>query len=128
MDICIQAPTVSYRELVESSENETSKDIRARVIQCHEIQRKRYEKEDFHFNSRIPAARIRDFCRLGEKEEHYMESMFHKMELTARTYHKILRVARTIADMEHSADIHLAHLNEAVCYRSMDERFWGGQL
>ena len=57
-----------------------------------------------------------------------MENMFQKMELTARTYHKILRVARTIADMEQSADIRLSHLHEAVCYRSMDERFWGGQL
>ena len=55
-----------------------------------------------------------------------MESMFHKMELTARTYHKILRVARTIADMEQTAEIGLGHLNEAVCYRSMDEHFWGG--
>ncbi|MCI7323752.1 MAG: YifB family Mg chelatase-like AAA ATPase [Lachnospiraceae bacterium] len=128
MDICMEAPGVSYQELVENSSNESSGAIRDRVILCHEIQRKRYEGENIRFNSRIPAARIRDFCRLGEKEERYMENMFQKMELTARTYHKILRVARTIADMEQSADIRLSHLHEAVCYRSMDERFWGGQL
>lgn len=126
MDICMEAPGVSFEELVANSVNESSKDIRERVIACHEIQKKRYAGENFCFNSRIPASRIREFCRLGEKEERYMESMFHKMELTARTYHKILRVARTIADMEQTAEIGLGHLNEAVCYRSMDEHFWGG--
>lgn len=126
MDICMEAPGVTYRDLVGNYVNESSEDIRRRVIACHEIQKKRYAGEDFCFNSRIPASSIRKFCPLGEKEERYMENIFHKMELTARTYHKILRVARTIADMDHSAEIGLAHLNEAVCYRSMDERFWGG--
>ena len=55
-----------------------------------------------------------------------MERMYQKMSLTARTYHKILRVARTIADCEESKQIHVRHLSEAVCYRNMDERFWGG--
>ena len=126
MDICMEAPGVSYEELVGNAVNESSEEIRERVMACHRIQTKRFSGEKFCFNSRIPASRIREFCRLGEKEEHYMESMFRKMNLTARTYHKILRVARTIADMDQAADIGLCHLQEAVCYRSMDERFWGG--
>ena len=55
-----------------------------------------------------------------------MEVMYEKMSLTARTYHKILRVARTIADLEESKEILLSHLNEAICYRNVDEKFWGG--
>lgn len=69
---------------------------------------------------------MEEFCPLGDKEQNYMERMYQKMSLTARTYHKILRVARTIADCEESRQIHVRHLSEAVCYRSMDERFWGG--
>ena len=55
-----------------------------------------------------------------------MEHMFEKMELTGRTYHKILRVARTIADLEEEESIRLHHLREAICYRSINEKFWGG--
>ena len=57
-----------------------------------------------------------------------MENIYEKMELTGRTYHKILRVARTIADMEESPDIQLRHLNEAICYRSIEGKYWGGDL
>ena len=60
------------------------------------------------------------------KEQKYMEAMYEKMHLTARTYHKILRVARTIADLDESKMILLTHLNEAICYRNIDEKFWGG--
>lgn len=128
MDICVEAPGVSYEELTGSGANESSADIRMRVKECQEIQLKRYQDEPFCHNSRIPASRISQFCRLGDKEQQYMENMYHKMSLTARTYHKVLRVARTIADMEHEPEIRLRHLNEAICYRSIDEKFWGGAL
>ena len=55
-----------------------------------------------------------------------MENMYDKLELTARTYHKILKVARTIADMDCCTDIKVKHLNEAICYRSINDKFWGG--
>ena len=61
-----------------------------------------------------------------EKEQKYMEAIYKKMNLTARTYHKILRVARTIADLEQKKQISFSHLNEAICYRNIDEKFWGG--
>lgn len=126
IDICVEAPTVTFEELTRKGENESSQDIQKRVRACHDIQGARYQGETFHYNSRIPAARIEEFCPLGSKEQKYMEEMYQKMSLTARTYHKILRVARTIADCEQSERIKLAHLSEAVCYRSIDERFWGG--
>ena len=85
MDICVEAPGVSYEELTGGGVNESSADIRMRVKECQEIQMKRYEGENFCHNSRIPASRIEEFCRLGEKEQKYMENMYHKMALTART-------------------------------------------
>lgn len=126
IDICVEAPMVTYAELTEKGDNESSAEIQKRVAACHQIQQDRYRNETFHYNSRIPAARMEEFCSLGIKEQKYMEKMYQKMSLTARTYHKILRVARTIADCEESKRIDIGHLQEAVCYRSMNERFWGG--
>ena len=126
IDICVEAPMVTYTELTGKGNNESSAAIQKRVAVCHQIQQERYRNEAFHYNSRIPAARMEEFCPLGGKEQKYMEGMYQKMSLTARTYHKILRVARTIADCEESKHIRVDHLSEAVCYRSMNERFWGG--
>ncbi len=127
MDICVEAPALSYEELTgKGAKGESSKEIQKRVIECHEIQCERFKGESFLHNSAIPASRLEEFCHLGSKEQKYMESMYEKMNLTARTYHKILRVARTIADLEQTKDITLSHLNEATCYRNVDEKFWGG--
>lgn len=127
LDLCVEAPPVNYRELTGRHENECSAQIRARVQECHEIQRRRYAGLGFSCNSRIPAGRLGEFCALGEKEQQYMEQQFRRRNLTARSYHKVLRVARTVADVSHSARIGLPHLQEAVCYRSIDDRFWGGE-
>jgi magnesium chelatase family protein len=126
IDLCVQAPNVSYGELTGNCANEDSATIRARVIRCHEIQQRRYRDEPFGHNSRIPASRLAGYCALGEAEQRYMEQMYEKMALTARTYHKILRVARTIADLGEAERIRLSDLQEAVCYRNLDARFWGG--
>lgn len=126
IDLCVEAQTISYEELTGNMENESSESIRERVVMCQEIQLYRYRQEDFCHNSRIPAYRLAEFCRLDDKELHYMENIYRKMSLTARTYHKILRVARTIADMRRSEKIQLRDLNEAVCYRSIDGNLWGG--
>jgi magnesium chelatase family protein len=126
MDLCVEAPNVSYEELTGHGANEDSAAIRARVVRCHEIQQRRFRDEPFLHNSGIPASRLSEYCALGEKEQRYMEQMYEKMALTARTYHKVLRVARTIADLGQSERIRLCDLQEAVCYRSLDARFWGG--
>lgn len=126
IDICAEAPAVTYRELTGKAKNESSADIRSRVQACHEIQLARYRGQNFCHNSRIPAARIADYCALGEKEERYMEQVFGNRSMTARSYHKVLRVARTVADLDRSDRIEIRHLSEAACYRSFDEKFWGG--
>lgn len=126
MDLCVEAPSVCFAELTGQGSNESSQMIRERVCACQKRQLFRFRNETFSHNSGIPAAKLQEYCGLGEQEQHYMEEMFHKHMLTARTYHKILRVARTIADMQESENIRMNHLTEAVCYRSIGEKFWGG--
>lgn len=126
MDLCVEAPMVSFAELMEKGKNESSAQIQKRVYACHQIQMQRFAQEKFHHNSRIPASRLSEFCPLGKEEKLYMEKIYAKMSLTARTYHKILRIARTIADMREAGTIGITDLQEAVCYRSIDEKFWGG--
>ena len=126
IDICVEAPTLTYNELTGKEKGESSQSIQKRVFACHQIQCERFHGEPFSHNSAIPAARLEEFCFLEEREKQYMEKIYRKMFLTARTYHKILRVARTVADLEESHRIKVRHLNEAICYRNVDEKFWGG--
>lgn len=125
IDICVEAQSLSYGELTAKSQSESSAVIQSRVKACYEIQCERYKEELFFHNSQIPASKLDEYCYLGEKEHRYMENIYDKMALTGRTYHKILRVARTIADMEQSKNIQLKHLNEAICYRSIEGKYWG---
>lgn len=125
MDICVETKRVAYQELVcGEAENESSDIIRGRVQAAYEIQRIRYEGTDICYNSRIPSDKIAQYCPLDLKQQHYMEQIYAKLHLTARSYHKLLKVARTIADMDGQERIQMRHLREAVCYRSLDQSFW----
>lgn len=124
IDLCVEAPQIKFEDLNIRQKEESSAEIRERVIQSHEIQKQRYRKENFKYNSRIPASRITEFCRLTKHQEQYMERIYKQLDLTARSYHKILKVARTLADMDQEENIRDSHLNEAVCYRNIDKRFW----
>ena len=124
IDICVEAPTLNFAQISMKQKNESSEEIRKRVIACHEIQNKRYADYEFRFNSQIPSGLMDKFCVLTDQEIEYMEGMYEKYSLTARTYHKVLRVARTLADMDLCSDIRLEHLQEALCYRGLDKRYW----
>lgn len=127
MDICVEAPRLEYDELTgKGVRNETSKEIRERVLRVHAIQRKRFQGTGIRYNSRIPSSMIEKYCPLGEPQQQYMHHVYQRLELSARAYHKILKVARTLADMEGSEKIEQRHLAEAVCYRSFDKRIWEG--
>ena len=124
IDVCVEAPRIEFKELRGEKKEESSATIRKRVVQVQKIQRERYAKENFCFNSQIPAVKIREYCGLDDKQEAYMEQVYKQLTLTARSYHKILKVARTLADMEGEEKIQNRHLNEAICYRSLDKKFW----
>ena len=104
--------------------NESSKTIKQRVMRAREIQEKRFAGTDLRFNSEMSPKDIQKHCKLGLKEESYLEEAFCRMELSARAYHKVLRVARTIADIDGSEDIQQIHLCEALSYRLTDGKYW----
>ena len=86
---------------------------------------RRYEGEPGKTNASLPAKKIPEYCALGTKEERVMERAFEQMGLTARTYHKVLKVARTIADLDGKEEIQSCHLAEAIGYRLPDAKYWG---
>ena len=125
IDLCVEAVGVGFHDLQKSDHSEeSSAAIRQRVCRIHALQRERFAGTAIRFNSQIPAEKMEEYCALGTEEEAYMELVFEQLALTARTYHKLLRVARTIADMEGSEKITVSHLQEAVCYRGIQKNYW----
>lgn len=124
IDVTIEAPRVDIKQLSANTVNESSKDIKERVMQARERQEKRYKDTRYRFNAELGAGDIKHFCTLGMQEQEMMENVFYMMNLSARAYHKIIKVARTIADLDGSDNITKKHLGEAVCYRMGDEKYW----
>lgn len=124
IDLCAEAQPVTYRELTGQAQGESSAQIRARVLRAQELQRARYKDEGWYFNSQIPVSRLAEYCVLGKKESAYMQRVYEKLQMSARAYHKTIKLSRTIADLEASERITVRHLTEAVCYRSLDKKYW----
>ncbi|MCR4955962.1 MAG: YifB family Mg chelatase-like AAA ATPase [Lachnospiraceae bacterium] len=123
IDMCIHVSEVSYEHLVKDDHLETSKDIRERVIKVRALQRQRFENEGISLNSEMRMEEINRFCQLSKEMTEFMDDIYHKMNLTARSYHKVLKVARTIADMEGHKEICQSDLSEAIMYRE-DIKSW----
>lgn len=126
IDICVEAPRVDISDLTEKTKrvNESSKTIRERVLKARQVQKERFKGTSIRFNSEMTPADIKKYCQLGFREQAFLEHAFCSMELSARAYHKILRVARTIADIDASPEIKEIHLMEAVGYRMTDGKYW----
>lgn len=122
IDICIEVADVSYRDITGDVKGRTSEDMRKGVIKAREIQKERYGAEEGRLNSMLKGKDVERYCALGVMERKFMELVFDKMHLSVRTYHNILKVARTIADLAGRRDIELAHLQEAAGYRMTDLR------
>ncbi len=125
IDICVEAAPVTYQDIKGNPCNESSADIRKRVEAARDIQQFRFRQSRIFFNSEMGNRDIKKFCVLGDKEDAYFRQVFAGMRLSARGYTRILKVARTIADLAGSEDIKLPHLSEAVAYRGLEERYWG---
>ena len=123
-DLCVQTKRVDFAELMGESDDEPSEQIRERVIMALEIQKERYADESFTFNSQVTSRVIEEYCRLTVETKEYMKQLFVAEELTARGYYKILKVARTIADLAGEKDVTRSHIAEAGYFRSLDRRFW----
>ena len=124
-DICIEAMQLDYKELQNKKIEESSADIRKRIYTARQIQMERYDNYDIWFNSQLTPRNIKKYCKLEAKEQALLEQAFKRMNLSVRAYHRILKVARTIADLDSSEKITTKHISEAICYRSIDGKYWG---
>ena len=126
MDICAEAAPVSYEMVSQDKQGESSSRIRARVERTRATQQERFRGMDIYFNSEMGKKELKQFCRLGKEEEDFLKEQFTYGRLSARGCDKVLKVARTIADMEEKERIALSHLCEAAAYRGIEEKYWGG--
>lgn len=124
MDICVELQPVELNSMKGNDKKESSLEMRSDVIRVRTRQEKRFSGTKYRFNSDISAADIEKFCHLGKEEQKCMEQIYEGLMLSARTYHRILKVARTIADLDDKDEIENGHLLEAACFRPSKE-YWG---
>ncbi len=126
IDIHVEVPAVQYKELRGGAAAEGSAQIRARVMAARERQRLRFKahKEKIYANAQMNTRQIRAFCELGQDAERLLERAMQQQGLTARAHDRILKVARTIADLEGAESLSVAHLAEAIQYRTLDRSYW----
>lgn len=124
MDVCVEAPRIAFDELTGSKEGVSSAQMREEVICAHQIQSERYKGSPYRFNADVKGADTEEYFRVGKAERKLLEDAFERLNLTARSYHKILKVARTAADLACRKDIETSHIMQAICYRNVDRKFW----
>jgi magnesium chelatase family protein len=125
IDIHIEVPAVKYKDLSSVQKSESSSDIRKRVVSARNIQTKRYaDSEHIYNNADIGSKEVREYCRLGDDASKLLKMAMTKLGLSARAYDRILKVSRTIADLEYSNGILPNHVSEAIQYRSLDRELW----
>lgn len=126
IDIHIDVPAVNYKEMRSGAEPERSANIRQRVLRARQLQLARFSssRERLYCNSQMAPRHIRSFCQLSHDCERLLERAMTQQGLTARAHDRILKVARTIADLEGGQEIAPKHIAEAIQYRTLDRTFW----
>ena len=125
MDLHIEVPPVDYESLNNSYKEESSKEIRERVNRARDIQTKRYEGTGVTCNARLTPAMLKEFCVLSDSASNILRAAFDNLGMSARAYDRILKVARTVADLDGSEIIEVNHITEAIQFRSLDRKYWG---
>ena len=126
IDLHIEVPPVEYDDLTAKSGEEESAAIRERVNAARDIQTARYMGTPTRCNAHIEAAQFETVCRLDDRADKMLKNAFDRLSLTARAYNRIMKVARTIADLDQSEIIRAEHIGEAIQYRSLDRKYWNG--
>lgn len=124
MDLCVEAPRIQFEELTGTDQGQSSESMRREVTVAHQMQAERYADTPYRYNSDVKGAAAEEYFRVGKKQKTILKDAFERLNLTARSYHKILRVARTAADLEGSKEILERHVLQAICYRNVDRKFW----
>jgi len=125
IDLHVEVTAVSFEELASKEKGKSSESIRERVIKSREVQEQRFEKNvGIHSNAQMSTKQLQKFCHLDEKSQQMLKMAMEKLDLSARAYDRILKVARTIADLETAENISTEHIAEAIQYRSLDREGW----
>lgn len=125
IDLHVEASSLKLEDLNREQKPESSEVVRKRVMVAHNIQQERYKDSPIFFNAHLTAAQIEKNCVLDKQGNEMIELAFKTLGLSARAYHRILKVARTIADLDKKQNIEEKHLAEAIQYRSLDRNYWG---
>lgn len=123
MDLCVETGLPDFQ--IYGQEGESSHEIRQRVEQAIRIQKERYRFEAYSYNAEMPGSDLRKYCPLGRAEREYLELFFRDGDCSMRKLARILKVARTIADLEGESRIREDHITEAIRFRSVDRKYWG---
>ncbi len=124
IDIHVEVTPVAFSELSSERETEKSGPVRERVVQARRVQEERYKGTKMYCNAQIATQQLRKYCRVNADGQALLQKAMERLGLSARAYDRILKVARTIADLAHSTDIRTEHLAEAIQYRSLDREGW----
>jgi len=126
IDIHVEVVPVPFRELVDARPSEKSEEVRKRVVNAREVQEERYkENKGVYCNAQMSSKLLREICKIDEAGHTLLKNAMEKLSLSARAYDRILKVSRTIADLDTSPNINTDHLAEAIHYRSLDRENWG---
>jgi magnesium chelatase family protein len=120
IDIHVEVPAVKYKEMAGEATGEPSEKVRGRVEAARAVQRDRFG----HANARMTPKEMKQHCRLDEESQELLKMAMTELNLSARAYDRILKVSRTIADLDGSANIQSPHISEAIQYRSLDRQLW----
>lgn len=124
IDIQVEATPVKYQKLNSEEQIESSENIKKRVDMARRIQQERYKESKIYSNSQLTPKLIEKYCKLDKDGKNILQSAFERLGLSARAYGRILKVARTIADLSGSSNIEKNHIVEAIQYRSLDKKYW----
>ncbi len=125
LDIHVEVPPVKYDELKdEGNDAETSAEIKARVDKARQIQNERYKNENITCNARLTPSMLKKYCILTEDAENILEAAFKNMGLSGRAYDRLLKVSRTLADLDGKEKIEATHIAQAIQFRSLDRKYW----
>ncbi len=125
IDLHIEVPAVKYKEITDKTPAESSAEIKKRVEQARQIQKERFkDHKGVYCNAQMNEKMVAAYCALGEEETAVLKQAFDSLGLSARAHNRILKVARTIADLKESKDIKVEHLAQAIYFRSLDRKYW----
>lgn len=120
IDIHVEVPAVPYKELMSDADAESSVEIRKRVVRTRDIQTRRFSRTKIFCNAQMSSRHIKKHCKIDKASSNLLETAIEKLGLSARAYNRILKIARTIADLEGKSDIQVDQISEAIQYRSLD--------